>query len=276
MPLPRKLLNDDEELLAEMRPHWAFYGGPLAAAALTGAAVLALVIGLKPPSWADYPLIAIVAVPTLWLAGRLIKWRSYTLALTSTRILLRQGVFGRDTVQLRLQRITEVNIAQTLPERILGTGRLVIDVQGEDDSLILHDVRKPAVVQRVINSQINELVGGGEREDVPESMRPHDAARQREAWPTEPTLSAQPGHAQPPMPPERPTPTALHRDDTPPFGTEPVSSVEPTDPGTLAPGPGSTDGGIHEKLIELDDLRRRGIVTEEEFQAKKAELIARL
>ena len=89
--------------------------------------------------------------------------RFYVIALTSTRILVRQGILGRDTVQLRLQRITEVNISQTLVERVLGTGRVIIDVQGEDDSLTLEYVRKPAIVQRVINSQINEIVGGGSR-----------------------------------------------------------------------------------------------------------------
>jgi membrane protein YdbS with pleckstrin-like domain len=266
MPLPRKLLNDDEELLAEMRPHWLFYAGPLAAAAATWVAVLALLIGVKPPSWASYPLLALAAVPTIWLAGRLIRWQTYTLALTTTRILLRQGVFGRDTIQLRLQRITEVNVSQTLAERLLGTGRLVIDVQGEDDSLILEDVRKPAIVQRVINSQINELVGGGAREDIPDALRPRDAPRYHDD------------------PPE----TGRRHDDTPPFGNEAVEPAEPAGPagpagplggtesGTPAPQPGSSDRDIHEQLIALDDLRRRGIVTEEEFQAKKAQLLDRI
>ncbi len=95
-------------------------------------------------------------------------------ALTSTRILVRQGIVGRDTVQLRLQRITEVNIRQELIERVLGTGSLIIDVQGEDDSLTLEYMRKPAVVQRVINSQINEIVGGGRREAIPSDMQPRD------------------------------------------------------------------------------------------------------
>ncbi len=243
-----------------MRPHWVFYGGPLAITALTWVAVLAVVIGTKTGQkpWASIPLIVIAAGPTIWLAGRLLRWATYTLALTSTRILLRKGVFGRDTVQLRLQRITEINLSQTLPERLLGTGRLIIDVQGEDDSLILHDVRKPAIVQRVINSQINELVGGGEREEVPEELRPRDA----------------PAHRDEPPPP--PAPTGPHNHDTPPFGTEPVTAAEPADSGTPAPGPGSADGGIHEKLIELDDLRRRGILSEEEFQAKKAQLLDRI
>jgi hypothetical protein len=33
---------------------------------------------------------------------------------------------------------------------------------------------------------------------------------------------------------------------------------------------------IPEQLIQLDDLRRRGIVSEDEFESKKAELLDRL
>ena len=57
---------------------------------------------------------------------------------------------------------------------MLGTGSLLIDVQGEDDTLTLEYMRKPAVVQRVLNSQINEIVGGGRREAIPASMQPRD------------------------------------------------------------------------------------------------------
>ncbi len=33
---------------------------------------------------------------------------------------------------------------------------------------------------------------------------------------------------------------------------------------------------IRDRLIELDDLRRRGILSEEEFAAKKSELLNRI
>ena len=39
---------------------------------------------------------------------------------------------------------------------------------------------------------------------------------------------------------------------------------------------GTTDGQIRDRLIELDDLRRRGIISDEEFAAKKAELLSRI
>jgi len=261
MPLPRKLLNDDEELLAEMHPHWVFFAGPAAATAATWAVILAILLSFKHiPDWASYPLLILGAVPTVWLLGRLVRWRTTTIALTTTRILVRRGILGRDTVQLRLQRITEINLAQSLIERMFGTGRLVIDVQGEDDSLTLTDVRKPAVVQRVVNAQINELVGGGAREEVPPELRPHDY---------------------------RPRTPHEYRADTPPFGTDAVDPLDPSDPTmpgdtpvpdpapTSFPAPVTSDGGIGAKLIELDDLRRRGILTEEEFAAKKAELLGR-
>jgi uncharacterized membrane protein YdbT with pleckstrin-like domain len=168
MALPRKLLNADEELLAELKPHWIFLFGPLFTSIGVWAAIIViLIVWQNPPGWTNYPIVILALIPGLWLLGRYVRWRSYDVALTSTRILVRQGILGRDTVQLRLQRITEVNIRQELFERILQTGSLVIDVQGEDDSMTLEYMRKPAVVQRVINSQINEIVGGGQREAIP-------------------------------------------------------------------------------------------------------------
>jgi hypothetical protein len=265
VPLPRKFLNDDEELLVELRPHWVFILGPLAATAGVAAAVVALLLGVSTFTTKEtYFFLALILIPGIWLLGRVIRWRTYILALTTTRIVLRHGVFDRDTAQLRLQRITEINLSQQLWERVVGTGRLIIDVQGEDDSLVLQDVRKPAIVQRVINSQINELIGGGNAEPIPEELRPRQ-----------------------PHPPRPPS------DDTPPFGTpavddehdhdrqpEPDADV-PGAPAAAAPGvPGPTGGATHsdirDRLIELDDLRQRGIISDQEFAAKKAELLNRI
>ncbi len=52
------------------------------------------------------------------------------------------------------------------------------------------------------------------------------------------------------------------------IGEEPILSV-----GTTTPGAG---GRISDLLIELAELRQKGILSEEEFQAKKKELLARL
>ena len=288
--LPRKFLNQDEELLAELRPHWIFLFGPLFTSLGTWAVIIVIVIlWHNAPSWTSYPFLILALIPGLWLLGRYVRWRSYIIALTSTRILVRQGIFGRDTVQLRLQRIVEVNLRQALIERVLQCGSLLIDVQGEDNTLTLEYVRKPAVVQRVINSQINEIVGGGEREPIPEDMLPFDQ-RSR-------------GRARP----EQTDDVDAHR--TPPFGQRAVMSddtgdadQDATDPGSAPPmstpapagqaappaapvtattqTPDPSGGGSHfdvrDRLIQLDDLRKRGIISEEEFAAKKTELLNRI
>ena len=267
MALPRKFLNEDEELLAELRPHWIFLFGPLFTSIGVWVAIIAIVIVWRnPPGWTNYPFLILALIPGLWLLGRFVRWRSYIIALTSTRVLVRQGIMGRDTVQLRLQRITEVNVKQTLIERVLGTGRVIIDVQGEDDSMTLEMVRKPVVVQRVINSLINEIVGGGRREAIPPDMLPFDARREARhgAYGDTAGYDAQDDH---------------DAHDTPPFGvsaaTSPTTTGAPPAGSTAAAPPG-TPFEIRDRLIELDDLRRRGILSEEEFAAKKSELLNRI
>jgi membrane protein YdbS with pleckstrin-like domain len=264
MALPRKFLNEDEELLAELRPHWIFLFGPLFTSIGVWVAILAIVIVWQnPPGWTNYPFLILALIPGLWLLGRFVRWRSYVIAITSTRILVRQGIFGRDTVQLRLQRITEVNVAQTIVERLLGTGRVVIDVQGEDDAMTLEMVRKPVVVQRVINSLINEIVGGGRREAIPDDMLPFDERRGASARYDQLDDTEHDAH------------------DTPPFGVSPgpgpgQTSTGQAPPGSAAAAPPGTPFEIRDRLIELDDLRRRGILSEEEFAAKKSELLNRI
>jgi membrane protein YdbS with pleckstrin-like domain len=281
MALPRKFLNDDEELLAELRPHWIFLFGPLFTSIGVWIGLIVLVVlWQKAPGWTNYPILIIALIPGLWLLGRFVRWRSYVVALTSTRILVRQGILGRDTVQLRLQRITEVNIRQRLIERVLGTGSLIIDVQGEDDSLTLEYMRKPAVVQRVLNSQINEIVGGGRREAIPAEMQPRDRHGAPYADQDTDEHRSDDGRRD-----------GGRRDDdrdddahdTPPFGVggdvpaeTPTSRAPAPAPPAAPAAPGTARFDIRDRLIELDDLRQRGILSEEEFAAKKSELLNRI
>ncbi len=285
MALPRKFLNEDEELLAEMHPHWIFLFGPLFTSIGVWAAIIVLlVLWQNAPGWTNYPLLILALIPALWLLGRYVRWRSYDVALTSTRILVRQGIFGRDTVQLRLQRIVEVNIRQSLVERVLQTGSLIIDVQGEDDTLTLEYMRKPAVVQRVINSQINEIVGGGRREAIPDDLRPREPHPRRHPGADVPVRPVAAAAAMPPTE-ARYTEDAADpgQDDTPPFGVESQTPAlwGPDDVAPAAPAPSdaaarSEPSEIRDRLIELDDLRRRGILSEEEFATKKSELLDRI
>jgi hypothetical protein len=260
MPLPRKMLGDDEDIVVEMRPHWVFFGGPLivAAVAVVGISVGLVALGKHDYPWVSYIGLAVGAVPVLWFLGRMFRWRNYIIALTTTRIIVRRGVLDRNTLQLRLQRVTEVNTNQKLWERVVGVGRLILDVQGDDDSLVIEDVTKPLVFQRVVNTQIDELVDRHRTDLYTGHPRPVGmASEDRRA-------------------------DARGSDTTPPHGVPTAPPAPAPAPVQPAPTPGGTGGGqggatqIRDRLIELDDLRQRGILSEEEFAAKKAELLDRI
>ena len=78
--------------------------------------------------------------------------------------------------------------------------------------------------------------------------------------------------------------TTRARHDTPPFGvgapaSRPGSAGEPGSSGYAGNPtavPGAVPFEIRDRLIELDDLRKRGILSEEEFAAKKSELLDRI
>jgi hypothetical protein len=274
--LPRKYLNDDEDLLVELRPHWVYFSGPLFVTVLAVAVVITIVVGAPSiPNWLADGLWILAAIPGVWLLGRLARWRLYTFALTTTRILVRRNVFDRDIVQIRLQRITGLNLSQTLFERVVATGRLVVDVQGEDDEVILPFIRKPVILQRVINGQINELVGGGSAEPIPAELRSIDlrSSRSRDTATYEEPEASETSET-PETPPFGVPPVTAHDHDDVPQGATPTAPVAPA----TAPQPpyGSGPAEIRVRLIELDDLRQRGIISQEEFAAKKAELLSRI
>jgi len=285
VPLSRKFLNNDEDILVELRPHWVFFARPLFTAIAVVAAVVAILVAYpSAPNWLTDALMVLAAIPVLWLAGRLLRWSTYLLVLTTTRIVVRRGVLGRNTVQIRLQRITEISLAQKLWERIVATGRLIIDVQGEDDAVVLEFVRKPAIVQRVINGQINEVCGGGGAEPVPDELRRIGVRGRR----FDPDAAQEPEAEGGPHTPPFGVPVVAGGPGAgvgagagggagatqAPFPPPPAASPPASPPPTPPTGAGPSE--IRDRLIELDDLRQRRIISEEEFAAKKAELLSRL
>jgi hypothetical protein len=118
----------------------------------------------------------------------------------------------------------------------------------------------------VINSQINEICGGGSAEPIPAELREIDARSSR-------TKAAQ--DEGPETPPFGVPPVAQDQGSTPPPAAAPPP---PAAAHATAPPPpyGAGPAEIRDRLIELDDLRQRGIISQEEFAAKKAELLSRI
>ena len=247
MPFPRRLLTEDEEVVVELRPHWAFLGRPLAVAvAVVTSSIAVLVVFSNAPTFVLYALLVLVAGSALWLAGRLVRWFATSLVVTTTRIVQRSGVFSRNGLELRLERVNQLSYHQSIPGRILRTGELHIEMGGDTGVVVFDYVPRPAAVQSVITEQIDAL---RHRAGVPLVTGPA-----RASWeggePRRAGRSGGSGLASP--------------DDTPPSGTARLERA--------AHG----DDSVADRLLQLDELHRRGIVNDAEFASKKAELLDRL
>jgi uncharacterized membrane protein YdbT with pleckstrin-like domain len=236
MPFPRRLLTDDEEVVVELRPHWAFLGWSLVGAVAAVAVAIAVVVSFPhAPVGVLYVLLFLVAGSALWLAGRLVRWFATSLVVTTSRIVQRSGVMARNGLELRLERVNQLSYHQSLAGRLMRTGELLVEVGGETGVVVFDHVPRPAAVQSVITEQITAM---HHRSAAPVTGEPEpEAWDPLERWPT---------------------------GDTPPSGTAAVARR------------GGGGASVADRLVQLDELRRRGIVNESEFAAKKAELLERL
>ena len=208
MGFPTRLLIEGEEIALDLRPHWWFFAGPVAA----GIPVIALFVGvgqldegdLKTAAW--WVCAAVAVAWAVWLAGRLGRWVTTHFVVTNERLIYRTGVLSKQGRDIPLDRVNDLASSQTFFERLLRSGDLLIESAGERGQQTFHNISHPDKVSHEIYRQI-------------EANQERQASGGRRA------------------------------------------AAEETVP---------------EQIAALADLRDRGLLTEAEFQAKKADLLSRM
>ena len=77
------------------------------------------------------------------------KWTTER-ALTSRRLIVKVGLISRTTEEISCNRIEEVNLEQSILQRILGCGNIKVTGVGSGE-IILKNIDNPLEVQRKIN-----------------------------------------------------------------------------------------------------------------------------
>lgn len=205
---PTKLLNPGEQVEVDLRPHWKFLAGPAwwVVVALAGS-VFALAAGV--PRWGELALAGFLVLCLLWLVVRWLRWATTSFVVTNQRLVVRTGVLGRTGREILIDRLTDVTCRQSLTDRLLHCGDVLVESPGRDSPDVFPDLPRPLEVQSTVTRLIS--------------------ARAAAPWPV----------------------------------ARPMMGVR---------GPQS----VAEHLAELDDLRRRGLISKREFAAKKAELLSRM
>ena len=84
-----------------------------------------------------------------------VRWSRTFFVVTSQRVIFRQGVLARRGVEIPLERVNNVNFKQSILERMLGAGDLLIESASEDGQQLFSDIRDPEQVLNIIHEAIN-------------------------------------------------------------------------------------------------------------------------
>jgi uncharacterized membrane protein YdbT with pleckstrin-like domain len=163
MPYPTKLLNDDESVVLDLHPHWWYFVE--AAVALVVSIILAIVaLALGWPNWARWVCLVLIVLSAIWMVSRYFKWRTTNFVVTTDRVIFRHGLFAKAGIEIPLERVNAVHFNQSIMERILGAGDLMIESGAERGQQKFTDVKHPDVVTNTIHRQMDanedQMYGG--------------------------------------------------------------------------------------------------------------------
>lgn len=158
MAFPERLLAEHEELIYDLRPHWLTLVVPVlltvAVVVGVGAAWVVMPAGdLQQPARLAVGLLGL-AVLLVTVAGRVLRWATTHFVLTTDRLIFRSGVVAKFGREIPLERINDVTFSQSLFERLVGVGDLLLESAGEQGQSRFSNIRDPEAVQLEIYRQM--------------------------------------------------------------------------------------------------------------------------
>jgi membrane protein YdbS with pleckstrin-like domain len=151
MPFPRRLLIPDEQLVLDLRPHPIALVMPAVVTIVGFVAASWLTAKTDVADWVWWVLFLILLV--LYPVPKLIAWLTSNFAVTSDRVIHRQGFIAKRSMEIPLEAINDVRFEQGILDRMVGAGTLVISSASEFGRNTFDDIRHPEAVQKVIYEQ---------------------------------------------------------------------------------------------------------------------------
>jgi uncharacterized membrane protein YdbT with pleckstrin-like domain len=147
MPWPEDTLTEDETIIRMFRPHWKLLFVPIGWFLLLsiGLALILKWFNLGSLGW----LMLVVYVGlALWLVvSPVLTWWTSLYVLTSERLMSRNGLVSKSGIEIPLENITNVNFSQTMVERMIGAGDLLVESAGTSGQSKFKDIPHPDVFQ---------------------------------------------------------------------------------------------------------------------------------
>ena len=159
MAFPKRLLADHERLVLDLRPHWVALVAPIAWILLAIAVYGTYVVGADKagPGAVEWVVIGLAVLLIVWKGVHpIIEWATINFVLTSDRLITRSGIIAKQSKEIPLERINDVTFNQSILERMVGSGDLMIESAGERGQNRISNVRNPEQVQLTIYKEVEE------------------------------------------------------------------------------------------------------------------------
>jgi uncharacterized membrane protein YdbT with pleckstrin-like domain len=162
MGYPERLLSEGERIDLQLRPHWKALVFPVITLIITVAAaafLMALSSGTS-GSTRDAIWIAIGVVAIVLLVWFVVKpwviWINSNYIITNRRLIIRLGFIHRVGRDIPLEKVNDVSFRHdSLLDRMLGCGTLVVESAGEHGQVLLNDIPRVEETQREVASLIS-------------------------------------------------------------------------------------------------------------------------
>jgi membrane protein YdbS with pleckstrin-like domain len=268
MSYARNLLSRGEEVVFESRQHWFAVLGE------TWLFVIATILAFAVLIWAStsgtnnqllsiLQIIALVAliVSLARIGLKIWSWRNQEYLVTTRRLIKAEGVFNKEMADSSLEKINDAHLTQSWIGRIFDFGTLDI-LTAADESAGIQDYYMLADPVRFKIAMLNqkEKVERPDLAPPPRMQAPSGAPAMQRAEPMPPRAGSD-RVAQVPMDASHPSPTAS------------APTEAPAAPQTAPP---SAADQLTATLESLAALRDRGLITPEEYEAKKRDLLERM
>ena len=169
-PNLQRFLLEGERVVVDVRQHWGVIALP----------VLYTLAGLFVTMWVDArirvdggvfarALWLLWFVLLGWMLFQVAQWRHDRFIATDKRLLLNYGLFTQKVAMMPLIKVTDMSYQRSVPGRIFGYGRFILESAGQDQALRRVDwVPHPDVTYRII---CTEIFGVPSRERVTDPDR---------------------------------------------------------------------------------------------------------
>ena len=248
-----QMLASGEQPIVRDHQHWfvlladSIYG---ILAVLGAIVLLVLSSGMQQGGLRDIlglVVLALVVGGLLYILWQALRWRNEEYIVTSRRVLRMEGVVNKRVIDSSLEKINDAVLTQSIFGRMFGFGDLEILTASETGISILRMLRQPDDFKRAMLDAKHDL----ELELSGAKPLPGPPIRMAQA-PRDPATGAAPSPS--PLP----------------------GSGAPAAPSAPAPRAELTADEVTRTLGSLADLRDRGAISAEEYEAKKADLLRRL